>query len=213
MSRLEEILKTRGGLYAFLAKMYLENPPKEFAEDLKSGKFFSSADSLALNPEMKVGIEALKNYAKDTKGDIYEEMEDEFVNLFIMGPNRILPFSSEHTEMDSTESRLKAKQIYAKAGFKKSEDCPETSDHIALHLEFMRYICKSQLEAIEDKKKLRALLVSQREYLDDLLGWAPNFCDKIQESERASFYKGIAELTKGFMKFEGEVIDDLITSI
>jgi len=215
LSRLEGILKTRTGLYAFLAKMFLENPPREFTEDLKSGKFFSVADSIALNPEMKAGIEKLRSYAIEAKGDLYVELEDEFNTLFIVGTSGelILPFESEYTEMEPHESRLKAKKSYAKAGFKKVAECPEPDDHVALKLEFMRYLCRNQMEAIEDKKKLRALLTSQREHMEDLSRWVPKFCDKVLGSKKASFYRGVAEMTKGFLAFDREAVDDLITSI
>ena len=207
-------MKTREGLYAFLAKMYLEHPPRELAEDMKSGRFSSFADSLAFNPEMKAGIETLKGYAAGAKGDIYDDMENEFVTLFIgMGGKVILPFESEYTEMSPAESRLKAKRAYAKSGFKKSDDCSEPDDHIAIELEFMRYLCKNQLEAVEDKKKLRALLAFQTEHLGEISNWISNFCAEIRNSKKASFYPGVAELTTGFLAFVKEVINDLITSI
>lgn len=216
MKELEDILKVRRDIYAFLARMYLEGPPLELAEDLVNGRFFSFCEPIAMNRDMKEGLRILKEFAEkyDSASKLYEELQDEYVRLFI-GPEEVhvLPYESKYTENRMAgKALIKAKRAYVEAGIGKSKACPELEDHIALELAFMEHLCKREIES--EKDELSSLLYTQRDFLNRcLLGWVPALCEDVLQLEHAHFYKGVAKMTLGFLSFEGEVIEELMRAV
>ncbi|MFH1774916.1 MAG: molecular chaperone TorD family protein [Methanobacteriota archaeon] len=190
------MMEVRANVYAFLARMYLEEPPLELAEDIINGRFFPAFEPLIMNEEMEEGLRILKQFAKGYKkvDKLHEDLQSEYIRLFI-GPvdPPALPYESKYSKEQLGETVLRAKRAYAKAGIGKSKSCSEPEDHVALELDFMRYLCD---------KESNKFLSMQREFLHNcLLNWVPKFCENIIRSN-SSFYKGIAKMTKGFLLFE-----------
>lgn len=53
MNEIEDILATRRDFYAFLYRMYVEEPTREFADDLVNGRVrFQELTSLEINSEL-----------------------------------------------------------------------------------------------------------------------------------------------------------------
>ncbi|MDY6965754.1 MAG: molecular chaperone TorD family protein [Halobacteriota archaeon] len=212
MSEIEEILEFRKGLYAFLYRMYLEEPPRKLVEDLVSNKF-PFLDLESLNEEISEGLEILKSYGKGKNVDeIYEDLVDEYTLLFV-GPYRLPVPPYESIWVDGKmagESLLRLKEDYRRAGISKSRSYPEPEDHIAFELKFMHHLCEEEL-ATEDDEELLKYLQMQNDFLSDhLMNWAPDFCDAMVEYESSDFYKCIAKITKGFLNMDAKVVKELI---
>jgi TorA maturation chaperone TorD len=48
------------------------------------------------------------------------------------------------------------------------------------------------------------------EFLDECLSkWVPQFCEDIIKSPESDFYRGIAQITKGFLTFDSSMIDEI----
>ncbi|MCK4475544.1 MAG: molecular chaperone TorD family protein [Methanophagales archaeon] len=211
----KEILEMRRNFYAFLYRMYLEEPPKELADDLVKGKI-SFPDLIPLDEELSEGFRGLKEFMEKDKDkaadELYENLVDEFTLLFI-GPHRLPVQPYESWWMDGKlmgESLLKVKRACRKAGIVKSGDYAEPEDHIAFELKFMHYLCEEELSS-DNEERIEECLNLQKEFLNDhLLRWVPDFCDALYECELSNFYKGIAKLTKGFLLLEDAVIDELL---
>ena len=213
MKELEDVLKFRRDLYAFLYRMYLEEPPRELATDLSNGKF-SFPDLDSLNKDMAEGFEMIKSYASGKGEDeIYEDLVDEFTLLFI-GPYNLPVQPYETIWVDDKmagESLLGLKEDYRKAGVSRSKSYPEPEDHIAFELLFMHHLCEVGLSSIDDEEKLLLTLETQIDFLEDhIMKWVPLFCDKLIEYEKSEFYKCIAKITKGFLDIDNEVLKEII---
>ncbi|MFZ2071725.1 MAG: molecular chaperone TorD family protein [Halobacteriota archaeon] len=210
-----EILETRRKFYAFLYRMYLEEPPRELAGELVNERC-SFPDLIPLDKELSAGFRGLKEFMEKNKSkaadELYEDLVDEYTRLFI-GPHRLPVQPYESWWVDGKlmgESLLKVKRDYRKAGIVKARDYAEPEDHIAFELKFMHYLCEEGLCA-ENEEKVKECLNLQREFLNDhLLRWARDFCDALYECELSDFYKGIAKLTKGFLLLEDAVIGELL---
>ena len=213
MKELDDVLNFRRDLYAFLYRMYLEEPPRELASDLIKGEFFFP-DIESLNKEISEGFEMIKSYAsgKD-EDDIYEDLVDEFTLLFI-GPYNLPVQPYETIWVDGKmggESLLTLKEDYRKAGVSRSKSYPEPEDHIAFELMFMHHLCEVGLSSKDDEGKLVGTLKTQTDFLEDhIMKWVPLFCDKLIAYEKADFYKCIAKITKGFLDIDTEVLKELL---
>lgn len=211
----KEILETRKNFYAFLYRMYLEEPPRELADDLVNERF-SFPDLISLNKELSEGFRGLKEFMEKNKSkavdELYEDLVDEYTRLFV-GPHRLPVQPYESWWVDGKlmgESLLKVKKDYRKAGIVKARDYTEPEDHVAFELKFMHYLCDEGFCA-ENEEKMKECLNLQKKFLNaHLLRWVLNFCDALYECELSDFYKSIAKLTKGFLLLEDAVIGELL---
>jgi len=220
MGEIEEILELRRNFYAFLYRMYLEEPARELADDLVNERFhFQDMTSLDLNAELSEGFRLLKGFMKKSKGKevdaLHEDLRDEYTLLFI-GPFK-LPVQPYESWWVSGKLRgeplVKLKRDYREAGIAKSPEFVEPEDHIAFELKFMHYLCEEALSA-DTRERVKECLKLQREFLDNhMLKWMPNYCDALYEYKLSEFYKGIAKLTKGFILLDDAVISDLLDSV
>ena len=96
----------------------------------------------------------------------------------------------------------------------KQESWKEGEDHIALELEFEQILCERAIAALEegDEDACRALLLSQRNFLEDhLLAWYPMMAADLQKFPRTDFYKGLGKLTDGFLRNDREFLDAVLS--
>ncbi len=139
MTETKEILETRRNFYAFLYRMYLEEPPRELADDLVKGKI-SFSDLIPLDEELSEGFRRLNEFMEKSKGkaadELHEELVDEYTRLFV-GPHRLPVQPYESWWVDGKlmgKSLLTVKRDYRKAGIVKARDYAEPEDHIAFWL-------------------------------------------------------------------------------
>ncbi|NYT00667.1 MAG: molecular chaperone TorD family protein [Methanocellales archaeon] len=210
MTEIEEFLKLRKNLYAFLYRMYVEEPPHELVEDLVNNRF-PIPDLKPLNEDMRDGFEILRKFMKASKevDEVHERLTNEYTRLFL-GPGGlpVPPYESMYVDGKMmAPSLLRLKKDYRKAGISKSKDYPEPEDHIAFELKFMEHLCEL---ALKDRSCSGKYWVLQKEFMDDhLMKWVPDFCEDLYKNEQSDFYKGIAKITKGFIFLDKDWIDEL----
>jgi anaerobic selenocysteine-containing dehydrogenase/TorA maturation chaperone TorD len=85
------------------------------------------------------------------------------------------------------------RKFYRQANVHKSPAYPDLDDHLAVELEFMRYLVDSIAAASDGAPELVKLLDSFRR--NHLMGWAPEFCAVLDHSTQSPFYKALAEVT------------------
>jgi anaerobic sulfite reductase subunit A len=216
---IEELLKTREGLYSFLSRMYLEEPPRVLSEDMAAKRLSLPEDLSSLNTDLREGFMELKEFMDSVKADadkLYDDLAWEYTRLFI-GPSKdvILPYESSYGKKNFTgKAVLEAKDRYRKAGISKAAACPEPEDHVALELDFMANLCRRMAEKINAADDVKDELAIQREFLEECLQrWVPRFCDDIIKSPEADFYRGIARITKGFLDFDSAMIEEISSRI
>ena len=81
----------------------------------------------------------------------------------------------------------------------------EPPDHISFELEFMRHLCRQEAEAWEKDDEDEALRFrrTEREFMTEhILTWLPQFCSKIREYASLDLFRGLADLTEGWITFD-----------
>lgn len=194
----EGINRARADFYAFLSRIFLEEPPRELAEDIAKGNFALPEASPA-NEEFTGGVSLLRAFmnAEKDSANVYDALCSEYTRLFTGPVPAMLPYESMYIDGSMmAKSLLKVKEIYRRAGLVRVEGYHEPEDHIAVELAFMGYLCRENCSP-----------GLQRSFLHDhLLKWVPRFCDDIFKKSRSDFFRGIGKLTIGFLMMEKEVL-------
>lgn len=199
---IDEIFRARGNFYAFLSRMFVEEPPFELAEDIVNGKI-QFLQTTSLNRDFSEGLSLFEKFAKcNNASDIHEMLCREFTRLFTGPVPAMFPYESTYIDGSMMAmSLLKVKEEYRKAELKRVQDYHEPEDHIAMELGFMSNLCSNNT---------RNSLGMQRDFLKDHLSkWAPAFCDELCEKSTNDFFRGIGKITKGFLISEMELLDEL----
>lgn len=209
MNEQNEFLQFRNNIYAFLYRIFLEEPPEQLAIDLVKGTFSIPANMLHLNPYMDEGIDLLITYMEKCKNvsEVDETLREEYTRLFI-GPGRLPapPYESMYRDHRMHgPSLLELKQFYREVGIER-HGYAEPEDNIAFEMRLMNYLGEKMLQ--EDKETSLEL---QKRFMDEhLLKWVPDFCDELFASDQSDFYKGIAKFTKGFLFFDRSALNELL---
>lgn len=99
------------------------------------------------------------------------------------------------------------------AGLKVDDSFSGMPDHLSAEFEFMQRLLLKEVEArANEDHELGAniLKIEKRFYEEHLSQWVSNFCDKVIDATGHPFYKQFSEVTKGFIDFEKETLQDLI---
>jgi TorA maturation chaperone TorD len=103
-------------------------------------------------------------------------------------------------------------EAYRSLGFEKEKGFPDPEDHIAVEFEFMATLCRWTSKTLEkeDVENALAYFNLQREFLrDHIMRWVPQLCEKLRDAATSSYYKGLADLTDGFITLDNQIPDHL----
>jgi len=193
--RLNEVMKGRKAMYAFLGNIFLNNPPLQFLRDVYEG------EEIPLPPHSEIieGIKAIREYASKFENfeEFVREVKAEYAELFAGPEAKILPYQSAYEgENPYGYVTLRIRDWFFKAGYELKLN--EAADHIGVELLFMA--------ELSSKEGLRI----QAEFLEnELLKWVFSFCKDLERYSK--FYGGIAKILRGFIKMEKVVIKKLLS--
>lgn len=212
--------RNRRAIYAFLSRMYEKEISVDLLKELSSGNspIFQIGRSEELDEGFRKGFDLLSRYLNIGGRDLNEvwlELAAEYAGLFLgLKKKPSHPSESVYTSgRIFQEARDKVLKAYWSAGVDKVKEFKEPEDHIAMELEFMEYLCRRTVEALErnERDEVKKYLQIQREFIDDHLAkWVPQFTQDILESAEVDFYKGVAYVTRAFIESEMRAVPDLI---
>ncbi len=147
-------------------------------------------------PEFQL-IEEFENFIGFSIADSYEDICEDFINLFNEG--QVPNYESYYRELIYKEipiavDLLHVQHFYWAAGVAIEEEFDLPPDHVSMELIFMSYLVEQNL------------LELQIEFLKRLREWLPLFCDNVYEKAKTDFYKEVATSLKEFVLSESEGI-------
>jgi len=216
--------EARSKAYMLLSMFYSERPREGVVKRLKVPEFIHTLKG-ALSEEnngMNEGLKTLELFINSIKDlpetEVAENLAVDFTRLFRgikrdYGPPP--PYESvyrgEGRVMGEWTQEVLKKYRDAEIGMDISGELP---DYIGIELKFIALLCYKEAEAWRDSAITRAskFLKQEQRFMDEhLQEWIPEFCNLIGEESRSSFYKGVALLTKEFLKVDrgqiGETLD------
>lgn len=164
------------------------------AEELASEWPF--IDSTQAEPAIAQIIDGIVNDKDDT-------LLWEYRRLFV-GPalKAAAPWGSVYTDKDQVifgESTLELRKWMRENGVAKLVPEGEPEDHIGLMMLMMSWLAQNKSDALPSFLQ------------DHLLTWAPHFLDVVQEATTASFFTGLASLTKASLQGIGDALELEVT--
>lgn len=207
-----EWAQARANVYGLLAEVFRSEPSPFFLTKLKEPAVADTLNSLGCSL-----WDDLKPTSQDQLG---EDLALEYTRLFI-GPG---PCISPHESMNVDprfgeenelwgKSTVKVKKFMEAAGVAVNDDFSGMPDHISAEFEFMEQLLGAETQAWkdgDDELAFNILKIEERFYKEHLSQWVGAFCDKAIGVTQHHFYKQFCEVTKGFIAFEAETLNELL---
>ena len=205
--------ENRSRIYMLLSTFYTQRPRKEFVEKLKKDEFVKNLKIAILGDEgeMKEGLKNLELFVNSIKDisemEVAKNLSVDFTRLFggiKKGYGPPPPYESvwrsEGRIMGEWTEDVLREYYEAGIGIDLSDELP---DSIGAEMKFMALLSYHEAEAWRknDVSNASRFLQMEQQFLNDhLLQWIPEFCIRMEEEAKSSFYKGIAIFTREFIK-------------
>jgi len=203
VNEVREIMRVRRDLYSFLSSLFYGRITKDFVNDLVNGEIRLPDDE-----EIREGLKIMRRFVEE-RGEIERaliDIEDEFVRL-LLGVSEKIPVSKSELfgEGGYGKISLEVEEKMRKLGYVQiNRSLPP--DHIAMELDFMSVLIESSLN---EDRNIKESLKEQLEFLqDEMLSWIPEVLDRIEE--KGEFFKGVAKLTRGFLRLDKKIINEIL---
>ena len=207
-----ELSKGRSNLYGLLALIYEKEIALELLHKLKEPTFINTLSDL--------GFLLANDFQEKPDEELIEDLAVEYARLFLGPAQYISPHESVHHERADGDwgsfwgaATVEVKSFIESSGLKFDEKFQGIPDHISVELEFMRHVTEREKEAWEAEDQERALYCLKMEKMflkNHLSKWVDSFCDKVIDKADLSFYREIAKVTKSFIAYETENLDDYL---
>ncbi|CUS85123.1 chaperone TorD involved in molybdoenzyme TorA maturation [Candidatus Kryptonium thompsonii] len=227
IQEIEKQAKERSKVYRLLSMFFLKNPSNEFLKKIKDDEFLENILRICDygEEEFKKPVSYIKNFLESAKRNnfedkILESLQVDFTKLtrgIKRGYGPPPPYESVWRGSSSIMSEWTEKvlRFYAEAkiGMDLEDELP---DHIGIELKFMSLLCYKEMEMWNKGKIESAFEVLEREndFLKFyLLAWTPFYLNEMEKEAETDFYKGVALLTKSFLYFDKEVIEEIYSEL
>ncbi len=203
----------RAKIYQFLSTLYRDEIPSSLIEKMTKGEFLEPINILqkeCASQNISSGLSLINGMlASGSSREVYNEMRYDYADLFLnAGSNPAFPYASCYVNNEPLvmqEPVFKMREIMNGAGVHKKEDYSDLDDHIAAELELMRYFS----EQAADKG-----LKQEDEYdflRNQLIEWAEEFSTVLGNAAKTDFYRGLAQVTQGFLISERESAEAILS--
>lgn len=210
------LMESRAQTYGFLARLYRVEVDQELFDAMRAMRFPTNTGNAHVDEGYALIYKYLKNGWSESLLDLARDYVRTFIGHGVNGHSAAYPYESVHTSekrLMMQEARAEVLSVYRANDLKKDVGWRECEDHIAVELEFMQIMCLRTAEALRrgDEDAAAGLLETQLDFVHDhLLNWVPMLASDMLHFSETELYRGLAELTLGFVQTEGEVLEDLL---
>ena len=206
-----DFCENRSRVYALLSRCYETEIDAAFAEALAGEAALASDDA-----GLAAGFAALQADLAGCDEDALEQLAVVFDRAFFgMGPRtaqKAFPYESvytseEHLLMQDARDSAVAFYLGEELGLPADNTTPE--DHLSFEFQFMAKLVERASAALEagDEARYAELCAKQRAFFDEhLANWVPRLCADVRAYAQTAFYRGVADITEGFLQLEDQMI-------
>lgn len=219
-----ELHSARGSIYLFLRNCLYDMPNETFYKMIE--EMLSQLSQLvneSENTDMKNGYNGMLQFMNTMKALSGKELDD--LNLHISREYTsclCLPGTAQQEEsyyisedhilrQESNDDMIK---LFHKYGFALSADLQADYDNVCIELAFMSKLAYMSAET-EDETEYSKLILEQLDFHKNHFDkWIYHFYDKLIEQKiiESKLYKYIAEFSKGFIREDKELLEELNSS-
>ena len=207
MLRDRDLVQFRQTYYRLFVQLWWKEPAADFIATLRDNMRARAEAAAAVHPLMGSGWQIIDGYLTDHRP---ETVAAEFTQLFLAPFARgIRPYASYYLTGQYFKGPLIAWRGFCKQlGIeKRSQDFTDPEDVLAFELDVMRWLIDKQAVAApaDTDHWLRWQATCLKEHL---LVWAPSCASDIEQAPQAAFYRGAAQLLRGFLEVEQSLFRD-----
>ena len=207
---LAQVNAARKGFYEFLASVYKLELTDQQIETL-AGRAFPLDDEF-----VGAGYAQVKEYLRHRDSGTRQELAVDYARVFLCAgmyeqitapPYESVYTSEEHLLMQDARDAVLAR--YRSEGLDLPADNTTPEDHLSFEFQFMAKLVERAQEASDagDSARFAELSAKQRAFFDEhLANWVPRLCADVRAHAKTGFYRGIADVTEGFLKLEDQLI-------
>ena len=188
---LAEVNAARKGFYEFLASMYKLELTDEQIGTLTKQDLPTDAEYVG------AGYATVKEYLRHRDSGTRQELAVDYARVFLcagmyeqlMAP----PYEAVYTSEE--------------LGLPADNTTPE--DHLSFEFQFMAKLIERAGAALDagDEARYAELCAKQRAFFDEhLANWVPRLCADVRAYAQTAFYRGVADITEGFLQLEDQMI-------
>jgi TorA maturation chaperone TorD len=200
-----DFIQFRQTYYRLFVQLLWKEPEAGFVAALREDMHPRTEAAAAVHPLMGSGWRLIDDYLADHRPD---EVAAEFSQLFLEPFARMVrPYASYYLTGQFFTEPLKTWRGFLKQlGIEKPQGFTDPEDVLAFELDVMRWLIDKQAAAPDDADRwLRLQVTCLKEHL---LVWAPSCAADIEQAPQAAFYRGAAQLLRGFLKVEQSLFRD-----
>jgi len=212
MTEMAETATARANVYGLLTAVFRAEPSSSFLTRLKDPEILGVFEAL--------GLSLGGDFRDSPSEQLREDLAVEFTRLFVGPGGHISPHESVHTDRGRGGNAdlwgpetVQVKRFMEAAGLTVDDGFTGMPDHICVELEFMQQLTTREAEAwteADEEFATNILKIEKRFYDEHLSRWVVRFCDRVIEASNHPFYQGIGDVTKGFLEYEGETLQDFV---
>jgi len=140
--------ESRAIRYQFLSTLYRDEIPLELITAMQKDEFLDGLLESVKGCgflDLTSGAEGLSSYLKSGDASkLYKELSYDYADIFLnAGPNPVFPYESVHVTKDPVVMQkpvFELREFFRKAGVHKSPEYKDLEEHIAVEMEFLRYL-------------------------------------------------------------------------
>ena len=211
------LLDQRTSTYILLSRLYLKEVDAQLLAELHEMCYpMATGDD-----DVDTGYLYIATFLSNLWAESLTELAVDYVRCFLGNHvdsyGAAYPYESVYTSekrLLMQEARDEVLAIYRSFGLEKRDDWGEGEDHVALELEFMRYLNERCAAAFRegDVEEATRLLVAQRNFLQyHLVSWVPMMTADLRGYAKTKLYQGLAYLTDGFLRTDFALLQDLLS--
>ena len=192
---LAEVNAARKGFYEFLASMYKLELTDEQIGTLTKQDLPTDAEYVG------AGYATVKEYLRHRDSGTRQELAVDYARVFLCAgmyeqlmapPYESVYTSEEHLLMQDARDSAVAFYLGEELGLPADNTTPE--DHLSFEFQFMA-------------KLIERAGAEQRAFFDEhLANWVPRLCADVRAYAQTAFYRGVADITEGFLQLEDQMI-------
>lgn len=219
----ESILTDRAGVYRFLAGFYYAPLTEAQIDELAALDFTALAANAQADGDMARGLDDMRRALRRRNTGTREKLAVDYTNAFLgVKPYQdmtAVPYASIFVDKEgrlNTEQRGKVYAAYKHEALRLRENVNIPEDHLSLMLEFLALMserARDEVHAGRRDEAARLLSLSATFVREHILSWIDDFAETASHVLETRFYRGVIELTRGFLTEDLETLSQLVEEL
>lgn len=204
----------RADFYRFMASLFLYELTQEQVDCFAATRLPDDGGLIGR------GYADIAEYLRHRDTGTRQELACDYARIFLGAGSydelAAPPYESVYTSEERLlmqQARDEALACYRAEGLDLGADNTTPEDHAGFELQFMALLAQRSNDALKagDTARYAELLERQGAFFDGhIANWFPAFADDIERWAKTGFYRGVAQLARGLVDSEREVLSDLL---